>query len=52
MERSEYDKLDHLEDQMWWFAASHRNLLTLSWQRLELETGGRPILDEIGRAHV
>jgi len=45
MERSEYDKLDYLEDRMWWFAASHRNLLTLSWQRMELEAGGRPILD-------
>jgi SAM-dependent methyltransferase len=45
MERSEYDKLDRLEDRMWWFAASHRNLLTLSWQRIELEAGGRPILD-------
>ena len=31
MERSEYYKLDRLEDRMWWFAASHRNLLTLSW---------------------
>ncbi len=29
MERSEYDKLDRVEDRMWWFAALHRNLLTL-----------------------
>ena len=45
MERSEYDKLDCVEDQMWWFAASHRNLLTLSRERVSLETGNRPILD-------
>jgi SAM-dependent methyltransferase len=29
VERSEYDKLDRVEDRMWWFAALHRNLLTL-----------------------
>jgi len=45
MERSEYDKLDHVEDRMWWFAASHRNLLTLALGRVLLEAGGRPILD-------
>jgi SAM-dependent methyltransferase len=45
MERLEYDKLDRVEDQMWWFAASHRNLLTLSRHRLLFETGHRPILD-------
>jgi len=45
MERSEYHKLDHLEDRMWWFAASHRNLLTLSRRQVLLEAGGRPILD-------
>jgi SAM-dependent methyltransferase len=43
MERSEYHKLDHLEDRMWWFAASHRNLLTLSWRQALLDAG--PILD-------
>jgi SAM-dependent methyltransferase len=30
---------------MWWFAASHRNLLTLSWRQMSLEAGGQPILD-------
>jgi SAM-dependent methyltransferase len=45
MERSEYHKLDHLEDRMWWFAASHRNLLTLSWRQVSLDAGGQPILD-------
>ena len=45
MERSEYDKLDRVEDQMWWFAASHRNLLMLSQYRVSLEAGNRPILD-------
>jgi SAM-dependent methyltransferase len=44
MERCEYDKLDRVEDQMWWFAASHRNLLMLS-QRVSLEARNRPILD-------
>ena len=28
VERSEYDKLDRVEDRMWWFAALHANLLT------------------------
>jgi len=45
MERSEYHKLDHLEGGMWWFAASHRNLLTLSWRQVPLDAGGQPILD-------
>jgi SAM-dependent methyltransferase len=45
MERSEYDKLDRVEDQMWWFAASHRNLLMLSQGRVSLEPKNRPILD-------
>jgi SAM-dependent methyltransferase len=45
MERSEYHKLDHLEDRMWWFAASHRNLLTLSRQKVPFDAGGQPILD-------
>lgn len=30
MEPAEYDKLDRLEDRMWWFAASHANLLMLA----------------------
>ena len=45
MERCEYNKLDRLEDRMWWFAANHRNLLTLSWQQMPYEDGGQPILD-------
>jgi SAM-dependent methyltransferase len=45
MERSEYDKLDRVEDQMWWFAAGHRNLLMLSQHRVSLEANDRPILD-------
>ena len=45
MERSEYYKLDRLEDRMWWFAANHRNLLTLSWLLTPLETEEQPILD-------
>ena len=45
MERSEYHKLDRLEDRMWWFAASHRNLLTLSSRQVPLDAGAQPILD-------
>ena len=45
MELSEYHKLDRLEDRMWWFAASHRNLLTLSSRQVPLKAGGQPILD-------
>ena len=45
MERSEYYKLDRLEDRMWWFAAGHRNLLTLSWRQVPLEAKEQPILD-------
>ena len=44
MERSEYDKLDRVEDRMWWFAAMHRNLLTLS-RRLPLGAASLPVLD-------
>lgn len=44
MDRSEYDKLDRTEDRMWWFAAMHRNLLTLSC-RARLEAVDLPILD-------
>jgi SAM-dependent methyltransferase len=39
MELSEYDKLDRLEDRMWWFAARDRNLLMLSQGRLS----GQPL---------
>jgi SAM-dependent methyltransferase len=45
MERSEYDKLDRLEDRIWWFTAIHRNLLTLSWRQAPLENREQPILD-------
>src|SRR6516225_12141992 len=45
MELSEYHKLDRLEDRMWWFAASHRNLLTLSSRQVPLDAGAQPILD-------
>src|SRR5260370_20028920 len=45
MERLEYEKLDRAEDQMWWFAATHRNLLTLSRQQLSREVAGKPVLD-------
>jgi SAM-dependent methyltransferase len=30
VERSEYEKLDRIEDRMWWFAGLHKNLLMLS----------------------
>jgi SAM-dependent methyltransferase len=43
VERSEYDKLDRVEDRMWWFAALHKNLLMLAG-RLPLAEPGR-ILD-------
>jgi SAM-dependent methyltransferase len=45
MERSEYNKLDRLEDRMWWFAATHQNLLILASQHVPLEAGEQPILD-------
>ena len=44
MERSEYDKLDRVENRMWWFAARNRNLLMLS-RRLPSKPGCRPTLD-------
>jgi SAM-dependent methyltransferase len=44
VEREEYEKLDQVEDRMWWFAALHGNLLTLA-SRLRLEIVDRPILD-------
>jgi SAM-dependent methyltransferase len=30
MDPAEYDKLDRLEDRMWWFAAAHANLMMLA----------------------
>jgi SAM-dependent methyltransferase len=44
VERSEYDKLDRVEDRMWWFAALHRNLLMVA-RRLPLEAADLPLLD-------
>jgi len=43
VERSEYERLDRAEDRMWWFAALHRNLLTLSPRLPQAE--GKRILD-------
>jgi SAM-dependent methyltransferase len=45
MERAEYDKLDRLEDRMWWFAARDRNLLMLSERRLSGQPGAWSTLD-------
>jgi len=44
VERSEYDKLDRVEDRMWWFAAMHRNLLMLA-RPAPCESVNLPILD-------
>jgi SAM-dependent methyltransferase len=44
VERPEYDKLDRVEDRMWWFAALHGNLLLLS-RKLQLDAVCLPILD-------
>lgn len=44
MERAEYDKLDQVEDRMWWFAAMHRNMLALVRQA-PVGTATLPILD-------
>ena len=44
VERSEYDKLDRVEDRMWWFAAMHRNLLMLL-RRAAFQGVNLPILD-------
>jgi SAM-dependent methyltransferase len=41
---SEYDKLDRVEDRMWWFAAMHANLL-MAARRAELDKLDLPILD-------
>jgi SAM-dependent methyltransferase len=45
VERSEYDKLERVEDRMWWFRALHWNLLALSHRVIAREACGRPILD-------
>jgi SAM-dependent methyltransferase len=44
VERREYDKLDHTEDRMWWFAGLHRNLMTVS-RRVSLDAADLAILD-------
>ena len=44
MKPSEYDKLDRVEDRMWWFAAMHANLL-MAAQRWALDELDLPILD-------
>ncbi len=44
MKPSEYDKLDQVEDRMWWFAAMHANLL-MAAQRSALDELDLPILD-------
>jgi SAM-dependent methyltransferase len=41
---SEYDKLDRVEDRMWWFAAMHANLLLMA-QRSAVDELDLPILD-------
>jgi SAM-dependent methyltransferase len=44
MDPAEYDKLDRLEDRMWWFTAAHANLLMLA-QRFGSVAGPCRILD-------
>ena len=44
MKPSEYDKLDRIEDRMWWFAAMHANLLAAA-QRSAIDGLHLPILD-------
>ena len=44
MNSSEYDKLDRVEDRMWWFAAVHANLL-MAARRCSFDKSGLPILD-------
>ena len=44
MKPSEFDKLDRVEDRMWWFAAMHANLL-MAAQRSVLDKLDLPILD-------
>jgi SAM-dependent methyltransferase len=45
VDRAEYDKLDRLEDSMWWFAATHANLLTLARQFAADATARSRVLD-------
>jgi SAM-dependent methyltransferase len=45
VERSEYDKLDEVEDRMWWFAAIHRNLLLSAHMAEGRAAAAGPILD-------
>jgi SAM-dependent methyltransferase len=47
VEPSEYRILDRVEDQMWWFAAARRNLLSLS-ERLPLDGIGRQAILDAG----
>jgi len=44
MEQAEYEKLDQVEDRMWWFGALHGNLLMLA-SRFHLDNANQPILD-------
>lgn len=44
MRPSEYEKLNEIEERMWWFAAMHANLLTAA-QHSTLDRCGLPILD-------
>jgi SAM-dependent methyltransferase len=45
LERDEYDRLRHVEDRMWWFAAVHANILILyRWARPQL-AGSDKLLD-------
>jgi SAM-dependent methyltransferase len=44
VEPSEYDKLDRVEDRMWWFAAMRANLLAAA-QRSTIDRLDLPILD-------
>jgi SAM-dependent methyltransferase len=44
MRRFEYDKLDHAEGHMWWFAALHENLL-LAGSRAGIGQADLPVLD-------
>src|SRR5437763_1272511 len=44
MDPAEYDKLDRLEDRMWWFAATHANLIMLA-HRFGPSAAPRRILD-------
>src|SRR5262249_41999057 len=49
LDRVEYDKLDQVEDRMWWFAAAHANLIgsykALSPRVHAADTPDAPVLD-------